>query len=105
MPELKWYKIYYGLGGSFGGEQYGYTAQFGNEEEANKAAWESACEKFESYAGMYGLRTLEDIMEQDGLDEEEAANVYNEERENWLEYHAEEATGPDDEGESDEVSE
>ena len=29
-------------------------------------------------------------MEEDGVDEEEAGEIYNEEREGWLDYHVEE---------------
>lgn len=81
----KWI-LYYGLGGGFGGARSS-TAFEGSQEDAEMEAWRLACEKYESYEGMYGLRTISDIMEEDGIeDEEEAEQIYNEERDGWLDY-------------------
>ena len=38
---------------------------------------------------MHGLRTADEIMEEDEVDNEEAEMIYNEERDSWLEYSAE----------------
>lgn len=83
------YKIYAGLGGSFGGADYIDTLDFENYDEAMEFAFRAACEKYNEYAGLYGLRTVEEIMEQDETDEEEAIMIYNEERESWLDYNVE----------------
>lgn len=82
------YKVYAGLGGSFGGADYIDTLEFENHDKAMEFAHQVACEKYEDYAGLYGLRTVEEIMEQDETDEEEAIMIYNEERESWLDYNA-----------------
>lgn len=88
---MKKYKISYGLGGGFGGAtEDDEIYEFENEEEAMRFAWEKACEEYESYAGMYGLRTVEEIMEEENTDEETALEIYAEERESWLDYDAEE---------------
>jgi hypothetical protein len=88
---MKKYKISYGLGGGFGGAtEDDEIYEFENEEEAMRFAWEKACEEYGSYAGMYGLRTVEEIMEEENTDEETALENYAEERESWLDYDAEE---------------
>jgi hypothetical protein len=83
------YIVGYGLGGGFGGERYFEVIQSDSLENAEKYAWESACDEYENYVGNYGLRDISEIMEEDGIeDEDEALEVYNEERENWLSYSA-----------------
>ena len=88
---MKKFKIYAGLGGGFGGATYSYTDEFESEDEASKAAWESAIESYEGYCGLHGLREVGDIMEEDKVDEDEAIEIYNEERETWLDYYVVEA--------------
>jgi hypothetical protein len=87
--EVKKWAIFAGLGGGFGGSSFECfeTCAY---EEAQSIAYEKACDSYESYVGMYGLRELSTIMEEDGVDEEEAGEIYNEEREGWLDYHVEE---------------
>lgn len=83
------YIIGYGLGGGFGGARNFEVIQADSLEDAEKWAWESACEEYENYAGSNGLRDVGEIMEEDEIeDEEEALQVYEEERENWLDYSA-----------------
>lgn len=85
----KTWELYAGLGGGFGGANY--TRDFvGTYEEAMREAELDAISEYESYEGLYGIRSIEDIMEEDGLDEEEAEVVYNDERESWLDYHVDE---------------
>ena len=92
MSENKYEGLFiigYGLSGGFGGAQNFEVIQVDTIEEADEWAFESACEEYESYAGMYGLRDLSQIMEEDGIeDEEEAQLVFEEERESWLGYSA-----------------
>ncbi|NPV12912.1 MAG: hypothetical protein HPY57_14165 [Ignavibacteria bacterium] len=38
---------------------------------------------------MHGLRTIDEIMEEDNLDYEDAEIIYNDERESWLDYWVE----------------
>lgn len=86
----KW-KIYAGLGGGFGGAHYKETISC-TKEEAEDYAYQAAIEEYESHEGSHGLRTLEEIMEEEGYDEEEAQELYNDERESWLDYYVK----PDD---------
>jgi hypothetical protein len=89
------WKIYAGLGGGFGGANYIKTIT-GTKQEAEAEAYQEAINSYESYEGSGGLRTISDIMEEDGVDEEEAEEIYNDERESWLDYWVEE----DDDNES-----
>ena len=58
-----------GLGGGFGGQKNFEVIEANSLEDAEKWAWENACEEYESYAGMYGLRDINQIMEEDGIEE------------------------------------
>jgi len=81
----KW-DIFAGLGGGFGGANYMRTETC-TKNDAETCAYEDACDEYESYAGMHGIRSHSDIMDEDGVDEEEADEIYNEERESWLDYY------------------
>ena len=83
------YIIGHGLSGGFGGARNFEVIQADSLEDAEKWAWESACEEYESYAGSYGLRDIMDIIKEDGVEEDEAEEIFNEEREGWLDYIAE----------------
>lgn len=82
------YNIYAGLGGSFGGASYIGTLQNVSEEEAYECAFEEACNVYDSYAGYHGIRDIADIMNEEEVDENEAEDIYIEERESWLDYYA-----------------
>ena len=82
------YNIYAGLGGSFGGYSYIGTLQNASEDEAYQYAFEEACNIYDSYAGYNGIRSIDDIMDEEGVDENEAVETYIEERESWLDYYA-----------------
>lgn len=84
----KWF-ISYGLGGGFGGADNFEVIEAESEDEARLYAWQMACEDYEQYVGLHGLRTIGEIMEEDDVDEEEAEQIYNEEKESWLDYSAE----------------
>ena len=85
MPK---YRIYAGLGGGFGGLVYQETIEANSQEEADDAAFEAACKVYNSYEGMYGIRDISEIMEEEDCGEEDAEGVYNDERDGWLEYSA-----------------
>ena len=87
--QVKKWAIFAGLGGGFGCADF-ECFETCTYEEAQSIAYEKACDSYESYVGMYGLRELSTIMEEDEVDEEEAGEIYNEEREGWLDYHVEE---------------
>ena len=61
MVELKKYEIYAGLGGSFGGANLVDTVFCKSEYEAETIAREHALDIYESYEGLYGLKSWEDI--------------------------------------------
>jgi hypothetical protein len=61
------------------------------EQEADEIAYQSAIDDYEQYEGMYGLRSIEDIMEEDNIEDfDTAEQMYREERESWLNYSSEE---------------
>lgn len=83
-----YYIIGWGLSGGFGGIHNYEVIQAPSLEEAEKDAYQRSIEEYESYSGYHGLRSVDDIIEEDGVDEEEAEEIYNEEREGWLDYIA-----------------
>ena len=61
------------------------------EQEALDIAYYKAIDDFDSYEGMYGLRTIEDIMDEDDIEYyDEAEQIYQGERDSWLNYSSEE---------------
>jgi len=84
------YRIYAGLYETLGSVDYIDTIEFESEADAENYAWECACETYESYIGLHGIRGIDEIMEDDGVDEEEAIDIFNEEREDWLSYYVRE---------------
>ena len=86
------YNIYAGLGGGFGGATYQGTGDFEYREAAEQAAYEAAVEEYEMQEGLHGIRSRTDIADEEGLDYEEDENeineMYNDEKESWMEYYA-----------------
>lgn len=105
------YKIFAGLGGGFGGAKEIEIDEFETLDLAENCAYQRAIEKFESYGGMHGLPTWKEALDEatrwverydDDSDEdyEQALNdyaeeVYNENRESWLDWRAEEVIEED----------
>lgn len=88
--EIKKWAIFSGMGGGFGGATFN-SFETCTAKEANDIAYEAACENFENYAGNHGIRSRKDIEEEEGTDDSDYIDeVYNEERENWIENHIEE---------------
>lgn len=83
------FRIFAGLGGGFGGADEHGVYEFDSDDEAMEFAYEKACEEYDSYDGMHGLRSVKDIMEEDDLDEASAESQWRDERESWLSYHVE----------------
>lgn len=86
------WKIFAGLSGGFGGANF-IKDFFGTRERAEVEAYQEAVQIYESYEGMHGLRTEQDIIEEDDVSEEEASEIYNEEMEGWLDYYVEPDNG------------
>ena len=60
-----------------------------NEEDAIDEAYQLSLETYDSWAGLHGLISLSDIMEENpDLSDEDAEDQYNQERENYAEYSA-----------------
>lgn len=87
MPK---FKIQWGLGGGFGGLGECEIIEAENEDAASVEAWQNACEEYDSMVGMHGLRSVEEIMEEEGFSEYDAQMTYADERESWLDYFVEE---------------
>lgn len=105
---MAWYKIYAGLGGSFGGSRYHGTYEYDNLEEAINDAYCLAEEEYQSYEGNHGILSWEDCYEDlkdsgfidenmtDDEIEDIIADHYAQEIERWITYHVIEASGPTD---------
>lgn len=83
---MPYYLLYSGLGGGFGGHSPNRIIECVDESAAYGDAQALAEEEYESMVGMYGLRDIDQIMEEDGLDEEQAHQVYYEERDSWIDF-------------------
>lgn len=91
------YNIYAGLGGSFGGAKYQFTADFEDYDDAEDAAYQEAMEIYEEYEGLHGLQTWNDVCRKyysdkdwTSLTEEEIDDIddiYVEVIEGWIEYY------------------
>ncbi len=82
------FKITYGLGGGFN-DIRDEVIEAPNIDKANVVAYDMAVEVFQEYEGLHGLRTIQDIMDEEDVDEDEAEEIYREEMESWLDYGAE----------------
>lgn len=86
------YNIYAGLGGSFGGATYQGTGDFSSLDSAEEMAYRIASDEYESYEGYHGIRGWSDIADEEGLDyeedEDEINEMYEDEKESWMEYYA-----------------
>ena len=87
--EIGDWAIFAGLGGGFGGANFLEVVKDCTREDAEQLAYQSAIQEYESYEGLHGLRTVDEIMEEDELDEESAEETRNEEMESWLDYWVE----------------
>ena len=94
--KLKEYNIYSGLGGGFDGASYQYTTLCESAEDAEKEAYESAVEEYQSYEGFNSIPTWSDSVdaameENPGVPEDElheiADEIYNSIMEEWIEYY------------------
>ena len=126
VQRMPFFKIYHGMGGGFGGDQYDYTGEFESREEAQEEACRLAREDYESYEGASGILDYDDCirallidagMDEDELDDfcgdmealmkeygvsyDDVSDMYEEEIEGWICYHVEPADGADDTEEED----
>ena len=82
------FKIRYGLGGGFGGAGEWEEIEAPNLEYAEREAEQCAREVYESYEGLHGLRTTEEIIDEEDCSDTEAQEIYEEELESWIVYEA-----------------
>lgn len=93
MPK---FKIFAGLGGSFGGAQFQGVYEFTDEHEADQAARELCVEEYESYGGYHSLYTWDSMRQEiadsgydgdiDEVDPEDVDMALMEEMEGWFAY-------------------
>lgn len=107
---MAWFKLYAGLGGSFGGGKYQGTFEFDDIDVAQTEAAYMAIDEYMSYEGSHGLMNWEDCRNDlidsfsgDQDDEhpylptdEEVDAYYQDEIEGWIDYWVISAEGPDD---------
>ena len=75
------------IGASGLGDWFEYYIQsVKSQEDAEYLAWNLACEQYESYVGSYGIRYEETIMEEENCLYEDAKEIFENEREMWLDY-------------------
>lgn len=106
------FKIFAGMSGGFGGAFYQYTDEFDTESQANEAAYQIACETYDSQegCGIDGYQEFIDeatsyLDENDYEDESEYGNALEEyanelsaeARESWIDYYVEETDSMEEE--------
>jgi hypothetical protein len=99
INKMKKYAIYYGLGGGFGGARFSHIESFYNYDSAMDYAYEYALEEYINYTGLHGLRSYEEIMEEEGVDQFDAEEIMLQDAESWLDYYVKEVL--DDQTEED----
>lgn len=101
------YRIYAGLGGGFGGASYVNTIDVDSWEEANDEAYNAAVEVYESYEGLHGIPSYNELREEvlteyinENLTKQEIEDAISEVRqeliESWVDYYVEEDDGEDE---------
>lgn len=101
---MNWYRLYVSSVG--GGTVCEGPLEFSSKDIAIQAAYDMAVEDYESFEGLHGIPDIGDIMKDkegynlsEDASEDECWEAYYEQRESWLSYWAEEASGPDDKDE------
>ena len=98
---MNWYRLYINSVG--GGTVFEGPLEFKTEDEAMNEARVYAIEDYESFEGYHGIPDIGDVMEdkegynldQDAT-EDDCWEAYYEQRESWIDYWVEKASGPDD---------
>ena len=87
---MPYFLICHGMGGGFGGSNPDFIEKYENSDEALDVAYNLAKEEYQSYEGYHGIRSIDDINEEDfgGEDFNAAEEVYNEGVNDWIEYDA-----------------
>ena len=85
----KFFIIGSGLCGGFGGIKNYEVIKSSSLENALEYAEIEAKEEYQRYEGCHGLRSIDEIMDEEGIDYDDAEYAYNDEVESWIEYSAE----------------
>ena len=84
------FEIRYGMGGGFGGAGDWEETECPDLETAAKEARQLAIECYQGYEGLHGIRGINEIIDEDGVEREEAEDMYWEEVDSWIDYDARE---------------
>ena len=102
--DKRWYRLYYTSVG--GGVVCEGPEEFSSKNKAVNEAYRLAVEDYETFEGYHGIPDFYDIRDdkegyglEEDASEDDCWEVYREQRENWLDYWVEEASGPDDKDE------
>jgi hypothetical protein len=88
--KLTYYKL---KGGVWDSEEFEDVTAAKDYDTAMHEAWLMACEAYDSYSGLHGIMSEEDYIEEgDAETDEEAWELYREDRESQIEYEAVEIT-------------
>lgn len=93
---MKKFKIYASLGEGFGGADYVDTLEFDSRDEALDYAYQEATDIYESYEGIGGILSMEEVEEDlreswgEEPGDDDVRECYLEEVESWIEYYVEE---------------
>lgn len=86
--EKQLFIIGYGLSGGYGGIHDYEVIKADNLKDAEDYAFLKVCDYYDSYIDGCNLRDVDHIVEAEGVDEDEAYEMYLKEREDWIEYVA-----------------
>jgi len=78
--------VYYSGGNGMG--EY-YEKFEGTEKEASDYCYTQACDSYDSFAVIHGIRDIDEIMEEDEVDYVDAEQIYNDDRESSIDYRYE----------------
>lgn len=76
--------------GSVDVASYIETTKEMSRDKALEIAYEYAKEDYDSFAGLHGIRDIDEIMDEEGVDDIDAWEIYEQEREVGIEYYIEE---------------
>lgn len=98
---MKIYNIYAGLGGGFGGVSFQHSEEFESQEDADEYAREVAFKEYDSYGGLHGLSSYDEVEDEyreendidadaelDEMQREDIQDRFNEIVEGWVSYYA-----------------
>jgi len=65
------------------------SVEFPTKDKAENYAYDRACEDYDSYAGLHGIRDVDDIVaDEEAENEDDAWDIYRDERDSSVDYKA-----------------